>query len=366
MRVALVHYWIINRRGGERVLRAIADLFPEADIFAHVVDDAIVARDFPEHRVSTTLISRLPFARRAYQKYLPLMPMALEQLDLRAYDLVISSESGPAKGVIVAPHATHICYCHSPMRYAWDMYHEYRTHAGPLTRRLMAPLLHYMRICDQLSAQRVDYFVANSRFVARRIRKYYRLPSSVIYPPVAVEQFSVATASDDYYLSVGQLVAYKRPDLLVRAFNSSGKKLIVIGDGEMLKVIRREAKSNIHVLGPQSSESIKSYYAGCRALIMPGIEDFGIVPVEAMACGKPVIAFGAGGALETVGPGVSGIFFSEQTPESLIDAVQRFEAIERTFDPHAIREHAMQFSEQQFKSQFLGVVTQCLRDQVGH
>ena len=356
MRVALIHYWLVNWRGGERVLRAIADLFPEADIFTHVADPVIVREHFPDHKIFTTFIGRLPGARRFYQRYLPLMPLALEQLDLRRYDLVISSESGPAKGVIVGPMATHICYCHSPMRYAWDMYHEYNERSGPLTRALMGPVLHYMRLWDQTSAQRVDRYVANSQFVARRIEKYYRRPAEVIYPPVEVDNFVSSHPSEDFYLSVGQLVKYKRTDLLVQAFNALNRPLVIIGEGETLSTLRRIAKPNIRFLGRQSWDVIREHYSRCKALVFPGIEDFGMVPVEAMASGKPVIALGQGGVRETVVDGLTGLYFHEQTPKALAEAVHQFEGTVAKFDPQVIRAHAKQFSEQIFKDRFRSLI----------
>jgi glycosyltransferase involved in cell wall biosynthesis len=356
LRVALIHYWLVNWRGGEKVLRAIADLFPEADIFTHVADPEIVSQGFPNRNISTTFIARLPYAKRLYQRYLPLMPLALEQLDLRRYDLVISSEAGPAKGVIISPHATHLCYCHSPMRYVWDMYHDYHEQSGPITRTLMAPLLHYVRLWDQTSAQRVDRYIANSHFVAKRIEKYYRRSSDVIYPPVAVDSFDASQPAEDFYLSVGQLVRYKRIDLLVEAFNELKRPLVIIGEGEMLPALRRLAKPNVRLLGHQSSEVIRSYYSRCRALVFPGIEDFGMVPVEAMASGKPVIAFAQGGARETVVDGFSGLLFHEQTPLAVADGVMRFESMEDKFDRQAIRTHARQFSEQAFKERFRSVL----------
>jgi len=352
LRVALIHYWLVDFRGGEKTLQAISEIFPRSDIYAHVIDAALAETVFPNQHIRSTFISRLPFANRLYQYYLPLMPYALEQLDLRQYDLVISSESGPAKGVIVSPHAMHVSYCHSPMRYVWDMYHNYREQAGILTRLAMSPLLHRLRVWDQVSAQRVDHFIANSDFVAARIQKYYRRDSTVIYPPVAVDDFKLSTIREEFYLSVGQLVAYKRPDLLVEAFNASGKPLVIIGEGPLLGRLRRIAKSNVRLLGWQASEVIHDHYRRCRAVILPGAEDFGIVPVEAMACGKPVLAYGQGGALETVIDGVTGLFFSEQTVASLNRGVDAIDAHLSKFDPVAIRAHAELFSTATFKHRF--------------
>jgi glycosyltransferase involved in cell wall biosynthesis len=352
MRVALVHYWLVSWRGGEQVLKAIADLFPQADLFTHVFDPELIARELPGRRVRTTFIGRLPFARRLYQRYLPLMPLALEQLDLRAYDLIVSSEAGPAKGVIVAPHATHVCYCHSPMRYVWDRYHDYLAGSGKAARLAMAPLLHYLRTWDQTAAQRVDHYVANSRFVAQRIARYYRRSAEVIHPPVPVEQFDASRPAEDFYLSVGQLVRYKRADLLVEAFNRLRKPLVVIGEGELLASLRRKAGAHIRFLGRQPFEVIRDHYARCRAVVFPGVEDFGIVPVEAMASGRPVVAFGYGGVTETVVDGVSGVLFEEQTTEALCDAVRRFESESARFDRCAIRAHAEQFSRDVFTKRF--------------
>lgn len=352
MRVALVHYWLVNWRGGEQVLRALADLYPQADIFTHVYDEQLVAERFPGHTVTTSFIGKLPAARKLYQKYLPLMPMALEQLDLRQYDLVISSESGPAKGVVTHPYARHICYCHSPMRYVWDMYHEYMAPYGKLSRAMFAPLMHYMRNWDQLSAQRVDAFVANSRFVAQRIRKYYGRKAGVIYPPVAVDSFAASGERSDFFLWVGQLVRYKRPDILVDAFNRLGLPLVVIGEGEMLPELKARARSNIKFLGRQPFDVLRQHYATCRALVFPGVEDFGIVPVEAMASGAPVIALSAGGALETVVHGRTGVLYEDASEAGLVEAVADFCKSGSLDSSQAIREHALSFSTERFKAEF--------------
>lgn len=352
MKVAIVHYWLVNMRGGERVLEALCAMFPQADIFTHVYDPAAIPDTITSHFIKTSFIQALPRATRSYQAYLPLMPLALEQLDLRAYDLVISSESGPAKGVITRPDALHICYCHSPMRYLWDMYHDYRETAGTLRRWLMPVIFHYLRMWDVSSAARVDHFVANSAFVASRIRKYYRRDSVVIHPPVAVDDFSVADATDDFYLVVSQLVRYKRVDLAIEAFNRNGRKLVVIGDGELLHEFRKLARPNVTVLGRQPFSVIKDHYRTCKALVFPGVEDFGIVPVEAMASGRPVIAYRRGGVLETVKEEKTGIFFDEQTPESLSAAIARFESQFQKFRPEMIRAHAKLFDEQVFAARF--------------
>jgi glycosyltransferase involved in cell wall biosynthesis len=365
MRVALVHYWIVNWRGGEQVLQVFANLFPTADIYAHVADPALVSRELPGRTIKTSFISQLPLAQRYYQQYLPLMPMALEQLDLRNYDLVLSSESGPAKGVIVSPSTLHICYCHSPMRYLWDMYHDYRENSGFLTRLLMAPMFHRLRLWDQVSAQRVDHYIANSEFVSQRIAKYYRRDSHVIHPPVRIGNFQVSRTAEDWYLWVGQLVWYKRPDLVIEAFNASGRRLVIIGEGGLLKQLRRFAKGNIEFRGRQSFESIREHLSRCRALVFPGVEDFGIVPVEAMASGKPVIAFRKGGALETVTEGTSGIFFDQQTAESLNDAIDRFEASAVDFDPDAIRATVERFSIERFQDEILRHVNSLLASHGG-
>lgn len=348
MKVAIVHYWLVGMRGGEKVVEALCEMYPQADIFTHVYVPEMVSDRIRQHRIIPTYINALPRAARMYKSFLPLMPLALEQLDLRGYDLVISSESGPSKGIIPPPEALHVCYCHTPMRYIWNMYHDYRNGAGRLTRLLMPPLSHYLRMWDISSAARVDSFVANSVTVANRIQRYYRRDSVVIHPPVDTEAFSVAAPSElsDYYLMAGELVSYKRPDLAVRAFNEMGSKLVVIGSGEMLDEIRRIAGPTITVMGSQPFDILKEHYSRCRALIFPGEEDFGMVPVEAMASGRPVVAFARGGATETVLQGVSGVFFGEQTVEAICKSVRSLADME--CDPSKIAAHARQFGRDQF------------------
>jgi glycosyltransferase involved in cell wall biosynthesis len=348
MRVAIVHYWLVGMRGGEKVVEALCELYPEADIFTHVYVPEKVSDRINQHKIITTFINSLPWASKMYKTYLPLMPLALEQLDLRSYDLIISSESGPSKGIIPSSDAIHVCYCHTPMRYIWNMYHDYRSGAGRVARLMMPPLSHYLRMWDVTSAARVDSFVANSATVAKRIHRYYGADSVVIHPPVDTDAFSIAAPSElgDYYLMAGELVSYKRPDLAVRAFNEMGLELVVIGGGEMLDEIRGLAGPTVTVLGAQPFDVLKQHYAGCRALIFPGEEDFGMVPVEAMASGRPVVAFGRGGATETVAKGLSGIFFTEQTVEAISSAVKSLAGIE--IDPEKIAAHARQFGRDQF------------------
>jgi glycosyltransferase involved in cell wall biosynthesis len=348
MKVAIVHYWLVGMRGGEKVIEALCEMYPQADIFTHVYVPEATSAKIREHRIIPTFINRLPRAPRMYKSYLPLMPLALEQLNLNGYDLIISSESGPSKGIVPHPNALHVCYCHTPMRYIWNMYHEYRADAGRVTRLLMPPLSHYLRMWDAASAARVDSFVANSSTVASRIQRYYRRESTVIHPPVDTTAFSVAAPSDleDYYLMAGELVAYKRPDLAVRAFNEMKLKLVVIGGGEMLKEIRQIAGPNVTVLGSQPFDVLRQHYSRCRALIFPGEEDFGMVPVEAMASGRPIVAFGRGGATETVVDSITGVFFFEQTVEAISSAVRRLATVD--IDPQKIATHAGQFGQAQF------------------
>jgi glycosyltransferase involved in cell wall biosynthesis len=349
MKVAIIHYWLISMRGGEKVLKSLTTMFPEAVVFTHVLDDDLVKENFSGVNFKKTFISKLPFAKILYQKYLPLMPLALEQLDLSDYDLIISSESGPAKGVIIPPNSLHICYCHSPMRYIWDLYHVYYNRTSFLNKLIMPYLAHKIRMWDLIGSFRVDYFIANSKFISKRIERCYRRDSVVIHPPVNTSEFSISNIIEDYYLVLGQLVEYKRVDIAVDAFKASGRKLIIIGDGPMLNILSKNITNNILFLGKLPQSKISQYLSKCRALIFPGVEDFGIVPVEAMASGRPVIAFNKGGILDSVIEGKTGLFFKEQNANSLNKTIVTFEETIQNFDPIQIRNHALEFSKEKFE-----------------
>jgi len=318
---------MVSMRGGEAVLEALCRMFPSADIFTHVYDEEKLSPEILKNKITTTFISKLPWAKTRYPSYLPLMPLALEGLDLTDYDLIISSEAGPAKGVITSPGSLHICYTHSPMRYIWDQYHQYRRDAGWFAKLLMPVITHYLRGWDVTSAARVDGFIANSTHVSKRIEKYYRRQSTVIAPPVAVDQFRPVPTDEveDFYLWAGELVSYKQPSIAIDAFTAMGKPLVVIGGGKLPASVLARAGDNITFLGRVPHEVLKDYMARCRALVFPGEEDFGIVPLEVMASGRPVIAYARGGALDTMIDGVTGILFDNQTTEGLIEAVNRFE-----------------------------------------
>lgn len=364
MKVAVVHYWWVTNRGGEAVVSALVELFPNADIFVHVCDEKLVRKTLGPSftgEITGTFISRFPGAKRHYQKYLPFMPLALENLDLTSYDLVISSESGPAKGVVTRPDALHICYCHSPMRYIWDMYHEYLSNAGWFVRTFFPIFAHWLRLWDRVSAERVDRFIANSSFVASRIRKFYRRDSDVIFPPVNVTKFDPSRPRENFYLCLGQLVGYKRVDIAISAFNQMGIPLVVIGEGELLGQFQRMVAPNVSLLGWQDYSIVKDHLERCRALIFPGVEDFGIVPVEAMASGAPVIGFARGGVLDTVIDGKTGVLFNEQTADALISAVDKVESGEVRFDSSYLHAHALKYD----KSIFIDKISQAINEALG-
>ena len=359
-RVAIVHYWLVGGGGGENVVKAMLELFPEADVFTLVANPAFSETIVPRDRLHTSFLQHLPGAARHYRALLPLMPAALENLDLRGYDLIISSESGPAKGIVPPLDAVHICYCHSPMRYLWDQYHEYRSATGWLQRLILALCITRLRLWDQASSLRVDRFVANSRYVAARIGRYYRREAHVIHPPVDVDDFALSETRGDYYLITGRHVSYKRIDLAIAACNALGRKLVVTGDGPETPRLKAMAGPTIEFAGRCSFENLKRLYAEARAFLMPGEEDFGIAPVEAMASGRPVIAFARGGATETVLEGRTGLFFGEQTAAALGDAILAYEVCEESFDPAEIRARAAGFAKSRFMAEFAAFVGDAL------
>jgi len=348
MRTAIVHYWLLNMRGGEKVLEALCRLLPDADLFTLFYEPDRVSPVIRAHRCRVSFLQ--PF-RKFYRSLLPLMPMALEQFDLREYDLIVSSESGPAKGVLAPSGARHVCYCHTPMRYLWDLYPAYRNEwtASSAKRALMTPLAHYLRLWDYASAARVDDFVANSENVRRRIARSYRREAQVIPPPVAVETF-YSKSSEDYYLIVSELVPYKRLDMAVRVFARTGRKLKIVGGGPEFKALQRAAASNIEFCGRVSDQELRELYARCRAFLMPGEEDFGITAVEALASGKPVIALGRGGALETVPvcQPLGGLLYAMPDNDTLRRAIEQWDQLESLVQPRALQSYAAQFSEAQF------------------
>lgn len=356
MKVAIVHEWLVTRAGSERVVEQMLGLFSEADLFSLVKFLTLEQEQFIRHKpVTTSFLQHLPFAQKHFRQYLPLMPIAIEQFDLSPYDLIISSHHAVAKGVITRADQLHISYVHTPMRYAWDLQQDYaqRGIKGILT----AAILHYLRLWDYATAQRVDHFVANSRFVARRIAKTYGRSATVIYPPVAIDRFRPATQRDDFYLILSRFVPYKRVDLVVEAFSRLGLPLVVIGTGGEAEKIQALAKPNVQFLPPQSEEAIASYLSRCKAFVYAAAEDFGISLVEAQAAGAPVIAYGKGGATEIVIPGKTGILFPNQTVESLMNAVQEFEAGAQ-FEPDLLRENADRFSIDRFQREFGAFVEQ--------
>lgn len=353
MKVAIIHDWLTVYAGAERVLEEFLRLFPDADIFTIV--DFMPQKDrhfLAGHKITTSFIQRLPFAKTKYRQYLPLMPLAVEQFDLRGYDLVISSSHAVAKGVLSSADQLHISYIHSPMRYAWDLHNQYLAEAGfenGMKGWIARWILHKMRLWDLRTVNGVDNFIANSHFIRQRIWKTYRRDSTVIYPPVNVEAFECCEVKQDFYLTVSRLVPYKKINLLVQAFGMMPeKRLVVIGDGPDYKKIQKMAMPNVTLLGHVSNESVKKYMQQAKAFVFVAEEDFGIAVVEAQACGTPVIAYGKGGALETVMDGVTGLFFREQSIAALTDAINCFEREQHQFKPVIAREHALKFGKERF------------------
>ncbi|SCA63525.1 hypothetical protein SCG7109_AR_00030 [Chlamydiales bacterium SCGC AG-110-M15] len=362
MRVAIIADWLVSYAGGERVIEELLKLYPDADLFSTV--------DFfpEEHRhillnkkAQTTFIQNLPFAKSKYRNYLPLMPFAVEQLDLSSYDLVISSSSAVAKGVITGPEQVHICYCHSPIRYAWDLQHQYLQESGldkGLKGWLARRLLYKIRLWDVRTSNGVDHFVSNSQFISKRIWKVYRRESTVIYPPVDINRFSLRSDKEDFYVTASRMVPYKKINIIVEAFSAMpDRKLIVVGSGPDFDKIKEIAGDNVELLGYQDSDVLCDLLQRAKAFIFAAMEDFGIAPVEAQACGTPVIAYGKGGACESI-RGLdhdepTGLFFHKQSPEAIVEAIKVFESNLELFSPQNCRDNASRFSQERFRESFL-------------
>ena len=363
MRVAIVHDWLTNMGGAEKVVELMHHLFPDAPIYTLIFDPNNMPDSFLNMDIRTSYLQRFPLAKRKYQWMLPLMPGAIESLDLRYYDLVISSSTSCAKGVLTRADCCHICYCNTPMRYAWDFYQDYLAGRPWVMRKLISRQMHWIRQWDRLSADRVDHFIANSRNVKNRIYKHYRREAEVIYPPVDTDYFAPRDAgSGNYFLCAGRLVGYKRIDLAVQVCSDMHLPLVVAGDGGELKRLRAMAGPTVDFRGRVSDAELLKLYQNCRAFIFPGEEDFGITPLEAQACGRPVIAYGKGGALETVAVEQTGVFFEDQTVDALRLALATFIECESTFDTELIRQQALKFSRQRFLEEFRTTINRCYDD----
>lgn len=373
MKYALVHEWLTPKAtgGSELVVEEILQHI-KADLYALIDFESTNPQSYLYGRsIGSTFLQRFPLARNGVQKYLPLLPIAIEQFDLRDYDVVLSSSHAVAKGILTGPHQLHVCYCHTPMRYAWDLTFDYlqdspagKGIAGIMTRYL----LHRLRQWDVASANRVDYFIANSHHTARRIWRCYRRQAKVIYPPVNLERFYFTPHKEDFYLSVSRLVSYKKISLIVRAFNQLGYPLVIIGDGPDFPLVNQSAQSNIKVLGNQPNQVVEQYMAKAKAFVYAACEDFGIALVEAQACGTPVIAYGGGGALETVldirqyPQKGTGILFSSQTSENLIKTVETFEKFQHLIKSESCRQQAAKFTPKIFEMSYLAFLEDCEKD----
>lgn len=357
MKIAIAYDYMLQMGGGERVIRALHEIFPEAPIYTTVFSPESMPDDFAEMDIRTSFIDRLPLSHRKFELYIPLYAFAMEQFDFREYDVVLSVSTMVAKGVVTGPRTCHVSLCFTPMRWAWDLYHDYLSELkdNRLVRWAFRFWTHYYRIWDVASASRVSYFIAGSDVAASRIRKHYGREGDVIHPPVDTSHFRPnGEQPEDFYLVVSRLVYAKRIDVVIRAFAETNRRLVVIGEGERLPHFKKSATPNIEFLGFQPDEVVRDFYARCKALVFPGEEDFGLTPVEAQACGRPVVAYAAGGSLETIQDGETGVFFHSQTPEALLEAIERFEALD--FDPERIRANAERFDSTVFAERIRGFV----------
>ncbi|MCX6730145.1 MAG: glycosyltransferase, partial [Candidatus Portnoybacteria bacterium] len=361
----------LNQYGGaEKVLEAFLEIFPDAPIYTLLYDKKIVNKFFSGKKIKTSFLQKLPFIRKHHRLFPPLMPLAVERLDLSDYDIVLSDSAAFGKGVITRPDTLHICYCHTPIRYAWDDSHKYvREFSMKKVAKFFVPIfMNYLRLWDREAAYRVDKFICNSGFVAQRIKKYYKQESEVIHPPVDTENFGLKDdetkntlkKNEEYFLMVGRLLPYKRFDMAIEAFNKLELPLKIIGNGPEMKKLKKMANWNIEFLGEKNNQELKKYYQNSQALIFPQEEDFGIVALEAMACGRPVIAYRGGGALESVLEGKTGVFFDEQTVDSLVDVVKGFNASK--FDSKTIYQHALKFDKENFKKKIKAFIDKNYRE----
>ncbi len=364
MKVAIVHDWFKIEGGAENVVTSLLNIYPEAEIFALVdfFTPAQRQKILQGKSVKTTFIQKLPFAKKSFQNYLTLFPFAIERLDLRGYDLIISSSHAVAKGVLVGPEQLHICYSHTPMRYAWDMFFDYKEahNITGIKEKILSYTLHRIRLWDVISSNRVDHFIANSNFVKKRIAKYYRREAETIFPPVDIARYQLICTKEDYYFTASRLVPYKKIKMIVEAFVKNGKQLIVAGDGPEFKKIQEIATPNITLLGYVEDQKMLSLMQKAKAFIFAAYEDFGIMPVEAMSCGTPVIAYAKGGINDSVIDEKTGLFFQEQNPESLNQAIDKFSSI--SFDPEEISKHASKFSVTRFEKEIKNFIDQKYQD----
>ena len=355
MKVAIIQEWLVTVGGSDKVVKAILDVFPDADVYTLVAKkDVCDELGIPWEKVHTSFIQKMPLGTKKHRAYLPLFPFAIEQFDLRGYDVVISSSHCVAKGVLTKADQLHICYCHSPIRYCWDMYNEYleESHLDKGFKSwLVRLMLHPIRQFDAIAGSRVDYYISNSDYVGQRIRKTYRRKATTIHPNIDISNFELCNDKQEYYLASSRLVAYKKIDTIIEAFNQMpDKKLVVIGGGPNLEAYRKLAKDNVTVMGYQPFDVLKDKMQHAKAFVFAADEDFGMIPIEAQSCGTPVIAYGHGGSLETVNGGKTGLFFNEQTPEAIVEAVNKFEAMgSQPFAPADCRQWAEGFSEKRFK-----------------
>jgi glycosyltransferase involved in cell wall biosynthesis len=362
MKVAIVHDWLVQYGGAERVVEDFLAMYPDATIYTLVYDKKRMPERFQHYHIVTTGMQKWPFATKLYKNFLIFMPKQFEALDLSSYDLVISSCSSCCKGVLTNVTTPHICYCHTPTRYVWDMYQQYLSHAGFLKKLFMPSMIHKMRLWDRVAADRVDYFVSNSYYIRKRIKKYYHRDAVTIYPGVKLNPKPALDKADDYYIIVSRFVYYKRIDLAIEACNKLQKRLVIIGSGDESKMLKKLAGPTIEFNGSLTDDEVQESFLHAKAFLFPGEEDFGSTPVEAQSAGVPVLAYGKGGARETVISGKTGLFFEEQTVDSLVDCINKFEKDGVSYSRKEIQQYSQKFSQNNFHKNFMAYVDQCMKE----